>query len=482
MKELSFHKARILRVHSRSSYVLAWEFWLRHFFCGIAAFAVATGSHAVAQSPPPNDGETNVLCRWSFYETNSLMSDLGYAARGFTNVTCAEMGALSSGYAVWIASTNPASLNYRLIEEDSTINLSLDYGSFCCWMAPSWSGTNRNGTGPGNRGAIIAVGAPGEAGGYWELSVDTSGCRLVFASGDGQSEQTYFTAPIAWSSNEWHYISLCFSATNSSLYLDGAFATNGPGVAYLPSSQTLAEGFYIGSEGPNPTNQARAGFDSLATFGRPLAATAVADQYWLDYANFILNPNNLPSTPAPFPDSAPSYVTNSPVLRAVAGPGYMQFLGYSTNWISSSAVWITNVSAKLTTNGLTRMGFEIGGGQASGALYDAFGSGALAGSHLTNSAWSWLGNVLAAGRYQISTELSNSTAFFILGSPQDSFNCGLTDAYQWLVMRVDPAVAAQNPNGLTVLQEFLLHSSPAYPKAWDSNGLINLEVFTPSSR
>ena len=372
------------------------------------------------------------MSSWGFLNTNTWVSDTDYAPLGFTNISGVNLG---DGTALLIDSTNPAYLNYKTTEADGTTNLTVDSGSLLLWAAPaSWSGTNQGGTGPEGWGRLLEVGALDSTNGWWSLYLDPAGCYLYFSAQDGQGHETnYLSAPIAWSTNQWINIALTYSPTNSALYLSGVLATNGGGLSILPSVATLTNGFFIGSDSSGGS-QARVMLDDLSSYSFPLDANEVANIYNAFFPNYYLNPNNA-AGPDEFIDPAPSYTTNAPVFRAIMGTGYVQYLGAATNWAASSNVWMSGVTANLGSNGLTTISFSVQGG-SSNVLYDVFGAAGLSGN-ITNTDWSWLGQVSAAGRFCIAG-LPNAAVFIILGTPYDQDGDGLTDAFERLSSHSDP--------------------------------------------
>ncbi|MDB6035644.1 MAG: hypothetical protein JWM16_5982 [Verrucomicrobiales bacterium] len=107
---------------------------------------------------------------------------------------------------------------------------------------------------------------------------DTGGTNLYFsAQADGESTN-YLTAPIAWSSNEWRFIALTYSSSNSVLYLDGALTAEGPGVSVEPSLAVLTNGFLVGSD-ETGFAKAQGQFESLRIYDYPLNATSVSNLY-----------------------------------------------------------------------------------------------------------------------------------------------------------------------------------------------------------
>jgi len=290
--------------------------------------------------PDPGDGgSTNILLNsWSFTDTTNWLSDLGYPPVSFTNLSFSTLG---DGTALVVDNPQPAWLQFNVIENDGTTNLMLDQGSVMLWFAPYWAGTNQGGTGPGQWSRLIEVGAytTNASYGWWSLYTDPDGVNLYFSSqtNDG-SQATYLCAPIAWTTNRWHLIALTY-ATNTALYVDGELATNGPPVTYWPGPEVLTNGFFIGSASDG-TAQAHGMIDSLATYADPVDAGTIQGAYWYGMAPYNLNPYNWANF-----SSAPSYITNTPIFRAISGPGYLQYVGSSSTCVTNSNVWITDVTA-----------------------------------------------------------------------------------------------------------------------------------------
>ena len=380
---------------------------------------------------PGGGGVTNILLStWSFTDTTNWLSDRGYPPVSFTNLSASDLGA---GTALVVDSPEPAWLRYKVVENDGSTNLAVGRGSVMFWFAPNWAGTNEGGTGPGVSGRLIEVGSytTNASYGWWSLYVDPAGANLYFAAQSNNSSQaTYLSAPISWTTNRWHLIALTYSLTNSALYLDGALATNGIPVTCLPGSNALANGFCIGSTS-NGTAQAQGMFDSLATYANPVDAGTIDATYWYSFAAYYLNPFNEANI-----SSAPSSPQSTPYFVAISGSGYMQNLGTVPNCQSSSAVWITNMVATVVSNSETvNLAFTIAGG-SNGLPYDVFATAALA-NPITNAQWAWMGQGYTCTRYLI-TNLPPVSAMVILGTPLDSDQDGLTDAYELLVSHTNP--------------------------------------------
>ncbi len=431
---------------------------------------------ALGSGPPlPGDsGPTNVLLNtWSFADTTNWLSDLDYPPLSFTNLASSELGA---GTALVVDSPGPAWLRYNVIENDGTTNLTVDNGSVMFWFAPHWAGTNAGGTGPEDWGRLIEVGSYTEDAsyGWWSLFVDPPGANLYFSAQDADGCHTnYLCVPIAWTTNRWHLIALTYStATNCSLYLDGDWVTNGPPMTCWPGPDVLAAGFCIGSDS-NGLAQARGMFDSLATYANPLDAATIARTYWWQSVPYYLNPLNEANL-----SPAPSTPQMTPTFAAITGPGYLVTAASNlAGCVTSSNVWITNVVATVATNSVD-VEFTIWGGSNS-LPYDVFATAGLVGQSITNALWTWAGQGSSCSRYLLS-DLAASSALLILGTPQDSDEDGLTDAYEFLVSHSDPQDPDSNrdgiPDGIAVLQG----RNPRAPDTVaDSEGLVNLDVYTP---
>jgi hypothetical protein len=192
--------------------------------------------------------------------------------------------------------------------------------------------------------------------------------------------------------------------------------------------------------------------------------------------------------------SAPSQPQTNPVFNAVTGPGNLTPVSTNTaSCVPNNNIWLTNVSARLVTNGTMTVTFTISGGQDATA-YDVFANSVLDFTTLTNRAWAWMGQGNHCVTYRLAN-LSNTACFLILGTPLDTDGDGLTDAYEKLVSKSNPNVASTDgtgmldgwevlyfghtgiaPNadpdgdGLSNYQEYQMWPAGYNPMAWDSNG------------
>ena len=401
-------------------------------------FGLLPGVHAY--SIDPGGGGTNSgpiytpLDSWSFYDSTNWTSDYGYAPVSFTNLDYSYLG---NGSSLVLDSTNLAWLQYNVYENDGTTNLTVDTGTVMFWFAPgNWSSTNQGGTGPGEYGRLFEVGSytPDSSYGLWSIYVDDVGANIYFSTQTNDLSgnlTTYVSAPIAWTTNYFHFVALTYSATNTALYLDGGLAATGPPMTNYPGADVLAKGFYIGSNS-NGVYQAHGMFNSVYTCNVPLDADTIAEIFNYDYTWYMISPWNTAMMSHIYSaDSSPSTTTPN----VITGQGNLQWVTNVPNCSYSTNIWITNIVATAAGDGTMSVTFTIEGG-ADGAFYDVFGNSVL--SFGPNGfPWAWLGQGLHCNTYTLAG-LPNTTCFLILGTPLDTDGDGLTDAYEKLVSKTDP--------------------------------------------
>ena len=410
-------------------------------------------------------GPTNVpLDSWSFQDSVGWTDDSSNAPISFTNISFSNLG---DGAALVVNTNVPAWLNYYVYQPATgATNLIVNGpGSLTFWYAPAnWSSTSLGGSGPGQVAQLIDVGEwTNDASiGYWGLSVDPAGENLWFASQDGAGNSYSLSTPIAWTTNYFHFITLTYSSTNVSIFLDGQLATNdSTGLNLWPNPVVQATGVYFGSD-PNGLSSAQGLFNSIASYSYPLNSNDVAALFDWNDTFYEINPLNIAMWIQSAP-SAPS--TNYNTYDVITGAGNLQQVG-TVAAISSTNVWITNELVSVFGSGTNnmRIQFTIQGG-FDGIPYDTFVNSILDFSSDTNKSWAWQGQGYHGNTYVI-TNLPNTTCLLILGTPQDSDGDGLTDAYERLVSKTNPYVADTTGDGMSDSDKILAGLNPllSYPQ------------------
>ena len=417
-------------------------------------------------SPPTNSYSRPWMDYWSFSNTNTWQTDLGYSPLSYANLGVSLLG---DGTSVVVDdSTNAAWLQYNVWESDGTTNLTVDIGSVMLWFAPDWASQSQGGDGPGGWGPLIETGVftTNASYGWWSLYCDPPGSNIFFSAQDGLGDETnYLSAPISWSTNLFHHLALTYSSTNTALYIDGCFVTNGPGVTIYPSPEVLSNGMWLGSDSTG-SNQCHGILDDVSTYNYPLDAGTINGSFSMYEIFYLLNPANAANIAQI--TQAPSTPETAPTFDAISGAGDLVAISTNTSGcVTSSNVWITNTTATVTTNG-TVITFTIMGG-SNGLAYDVFATPALT-QPLTNGIWTWMGQGNPCVTYSILPALTNSAVYLILGTPQDSYGSGLTDAYQLLVLHNNPANTNSGDGMLA-----------GWKVLWGMNPLIN-NTTVPSQR
>jgi hypothetical protein len=451
-----------------------------------------------AQSPPdPWPPLPTQLDSWSFNDNTNWTDDNGQPPISFANIAWSNLG---NGSSLVVETNVPAWVNYPIYATSGATNIVVNGpGSICFWYGGGWSTTNG---GPGEWAQLIDCGqwSSNSSIGYFGLSIDPWGSNVWFFSQDGLGNSYSLSAPISWTTNYFHLVTLTYSQTNVSLYLDGQLATNDPGgLAIWPAPAAVASGVYFGSD-TNGNFLANGLFDWVKTFGTVLDSNTVAEIYNQEFMDYEIMPWNIPYmalSSASSMQAGNSYsFTNYIIPDVITGPGFLQSDGVAAGCSYSTSpynVWITNVTATVSgtgTNAAVNLIFSIDGGR-SGYMYDVFATSALE-IPITNAVWAWMGQGLACQTYTL-TITNSPAAFLILGTPQDSDFDGLTDAYELLVSHSNPNSYSTDgtqmadgwemlyfghigvpPNGdpdgdgLTTYQEWEMRSQGYNPANWNS--------------
>jgi hypothetical protein len=152
---------------------------------------------------------------------------------------------------------------------DGRPRLAAEHGAVRFWVAPDWSSMSAKGegTGPGHYARLLELvnwsGTAPQT--HWSLYASEDGSAMYF-SGVGKGGATDFLkVPIAFEAGEWWAVTVCYSPSNSALWLNDQLVAEGEGVAAATSADAASFGLVIGSD-IGAANPAEAQFEDLAVF------------------------------------------------------------------------------------------------------------------------------------------------------------------------------------------------------------------------
>ena len=244
----------------------------------LVVIGLASANQGFSQPPLPTLPAGQLLDAWDFSGTNFL--SLRHAAP--TSLTNVALVPTWAGNGLQVDDTNAAWITYAVVETGGKTNLDLSQGTLEMWFSSDWDSSD----GIGNWGTLLQVGAwdtnLSTATGAWGCYISSDASTFYFSAQTNGVFTNYLNAPIAWYAGDWHQIVVTYSATNSALYLEGAFVTNGPGTSVIPSAAVLSNGFSIGSDGNTGLLQSRGVFNNIAIFNYPLDADTISNDYAYD--------------------------------------------------------------------------------------------------------------------------------------------------------------------------------------------------------
>ena len=400
-----------------------------------------------AQIPPfPTDP---YLDSWSFYDPTNWYSDLGYAPIGFTNIIrdessfASDDGVLNCNGLI-LDSTNAAFLSYKTIQSPGNTNVLCQAGTIWFWFSSDWDSESQGGMGPGNWGDFIDVGAwtSNAVFGYWGLSVDPAGDNIYFSGQTNGASTNYLSYPISWNAGSWHLIGLTYTPTNSILYVDGQFATNGIGVIYPPSRYVLTNSsFSIGSDGLTGMQQARGEFVDVETWSDIYSV----DDFSNYYAQMLPEIGGIGFGGFGGADFSP------PDLGGGGGGGGGFTNIYGTNlWLYIAGVQ-TNTAGLFLINTEPDISYEIQS-KTDLLLTNWNSEGFVLGSEITN----WMEMDIAQGD-------RTNNLFMRIRSWQSSDGSGLPDWWElqyFGITGIDPNALDSAGDGWTIYQKFQMGLNP----------------------
>ncbi len=382
-----------------------------------------------ADGPPPLP-TLRMLNLWAFHPTNL---SAGFSALPLlaTNV---ERVASWSDEALQIDSAQTAWLRYRESETNGHANLLCTNGTVLFWFKPNWSGTNAGGSGPGTWARFLEVGTltTNAAIGWWSLYLEPSGARLHLAAQANSNGAIFLECPVAWQSNVWHHVAVTYSPSNSALYLDGQWITNGSGISLVPGPQVRTNGFLIGSDSTGLA-QMRGQMDWLQTFNEPMSAAGIAN---------IFQARQPPGWQESLVIGGESELGMGTIGE---GTGLLLDGGLDGGQMSAMSTYLSNelwLEAQPGSNALTVLLHNTG----AGTNYLVYSR-----TNVASGEWKLEADVPGAdGTTATVVPLAGRPSLFVVaGSGLDSDGDGLPDAYERWILHTDPLNGDSNTNGVS---------------------------------
>ena len=178
----------------------------------LAQWLSPLASHAALPNPG-GGGFNGQYNNYTFDNTNWLTSR-AQSPVAFTNLLSVT-GGDGNARRVDPSPGTKAFLCYHVVETNGATNIQLNLGSVAFWYRPhNWTSTNLGGSGPGEWSRFLEVGRDTNSSSWWSVFTDPGGGNIYFAAQTNTGSATYFlSAPIAFTSNNWHYIALTYASS-----------------------------------------------------------------------------------------------------------------------------------------------------------------------------------------------------------------------------------------------------------------------------
>jgi hypothetical protein len=425
---------------------------------------LAARSSARPRPPGPPYPESGVLSSFRFDNPNQLTNTSLF----IQNVALVDSW---SGQALSMEGESPKLFFIPAVEQNGKRNFNPTNGTIRLWAATSWSSLAAGGAGPGGPARLFEVGtlAGQQSLTTGALQFSPTGDAISFVSGSQAACVEVLTAQIQWEAGTWHQIALAYSAQGSWLFLDGQLAATGPPVALTPPQNVTGTfGLALGSDLQG--NPAQAQLDELSFFTTLQAADNLAWNFTCLSGYAALGPIT-PEEDAVWLAQAASArgVTragNQRVMSANITPPPFNFGGTNppppTHFYSMPGLKLTRPAVDGSNATMT----VVEG--TNGLFYDLFCCTNLLAESITNSMWTWLGQVTNGQTFTLTNQPSPQ-AFYLLGTPQDSDADLLTDAFELLVSKTDPLAYDT--------AETVCTNNPAFPLLVDADPCLRVASF-----
>ena len=356
---------------------------------------------------------------------------------------------------------------------ESRPNVAAGRGAVRFWFAPHWSSgaATGDGKGPGHFARLLELvdGSGNVPVTRWSLYVNATGDTLYLSGWGGAGPGDFLKTAITLHANEWRLITVCYSPTNTALWLDAEVIATGEGIA-APTASATSLGLVVGSD-VFAADPAEGQFEELTTFDYWPKAADQRFYYHGTADNVALGPISAEEEAALAKRRA-EFKTQKEAEGEGGGGTMLRMVGGTSECVTNVPLQITNtVCVFVDTNQGWTVTFDV---QGTNAPADIFTTTNLIGNNITNAQWMWLEQGPTCSTYQY-TNQPDAGAFFILGTPLDSDGDGLTDAYEHLVSKTNPGLWDTDGDGLSDGWEVSHGMNPLVDESTQTSGRVNYE-------
>ncbi len=353
-------------------------------------------------------------------------------------------------------------------------------GAIRFWYRPDYD----SGIGAGATATLLelvtANGSTSET--WWSLVVSPDGNEVHLVCQTESGPESCLQAEVKWEADSWHLLTIGFSPTNSALFIDDQLAAVGDGLATIPSAAAPYTSLTVGStvSGALP---AQGQIEELCIFsGRKRMQQIMGNIFGLSVDWDIgLYHAALSKTAALGPISDEEIAARKAAAEKrkaerealgleeeIGGGMQMKLLsGPITTCVTNSPLFITNTACFYDPTAGWTLQFEV---QGTNGPADIFTSGTLG----TTNAWTWLERGPTCSRYEY-ISMPPEQSYVILGTMQDSDNDDLTDAYEKLVSKSNPALWDTDGDGLSDGWEVSHGMNPLVDESAQTSGRVNYQ-------
>ena len=394
--------------------------------------------------------------------------------------------------AIWMESWSGWALNRqgKVVEPwvvpmvvSNSFRVEPERGAIRLWYRPDFS----SGAGPGQPATLLElVTAQGKTEAvWWTLGVTPDGNEVHLVCQTDNGPATCLSAEVKWEAGTWHLLTLGFTPTNSALFIDDKLSAIGDGLATIPKEAAPFTRLVVGSSDLG-TETASGQIEELCVFsGRKRIQQVIGNVFGLSvnweigiyYASLskiaALGPISDAEIAARKERAEKLQAERAALgLDAESGGGQMlRLAGGTSECFTNSPLYITNTVCVFDTNTGWTVQFDV---QGTNSPADIFTTTNLSGNNITNSQWTWLERGPSCFTYQY-TNQSASQSYFILGTMLDSDGDGLTDAFEKLVSKTNPALWDTDGDGISDRDEVVLGTNPLVDESALTSGRINFQ-------